>query len=456
MALADKRGRVARKLILYVILFSSLITLVTTAVQLYGEYQHDIVHINKRLEQIETGYKPGITAAVWGTDWEQVGIIIEGLQKLSDIEYVEIQVAGETVMSKGLETESQNISISFSLEYPHRYALVPVGNMRIVASLTGVYQSLINRIWIILASNTIKTFLVAFFLYFIFNKLVTRHLTRMSEFFNSQDVETFEKKFELDRSKSNQPPDEIDNLANSLNRMQDKLRSSVSELREREEQLRLLSAHFEDVREKERTSIARDIHDELGQSLIALNMDTHWIIEQLDEQPEIKNKAQAMLQILDDTVDSVHRIIANLRPPLLDEIGLDAAISLYARKFQERSGILCEVKCENFHKEVDNRYTIVFFRVMQEALTNVFKHADAKKVTIILRIISDTLTMVIVDNGVGFDVNDAKNIWGFGLLGIKERALSINGEVDISSRPGEGTIITLVFAMHHLAEGKVT
>lgn len=456
MTLPDTRGRIARKLILYVILFSSLITLVATAVQLYSEYQRDILDVNVHINQIETGYKPGISAAVWGTDWEQVGVILEGIQKLSDIEYVEVWVDGEVAVSKGLETESRYITKHFPLQYLHRSRMVVVGEMKIVASLSGVYQSLMDRIWIILASNTIKTFLVAFFLYFVFNRLITRHLVRMSEFFNSQDIENYERKFELDRSKQKKPPDEIDILVNSLNRMQSKIGKSVSELHEREEQLRLLSAHFEKLREEERTSIARDIHDELGQSLIALNIDTHWLIEQLDGQPAIKDKAQAMLQVIDDTVESVRQIASNLRPPLLDEIGLDAAISLYARKFQERSGIICEVKCDNFHKKVDSQYTIVFFRVMQEALTNIFKHADAKKVLILLSIVSNTLIMVITDNGGGFDVNGSNSSWGFGLLGMKERALSINGIVDVSSSKGKGVKITLEFNMNHLVDREVT
>lgn len=452
MTLGERKGGVARKLILYVILFSSLITLIATVVQLYGEYQHDIADIHRAIDQVETGYKPGLTAAVWSTDWEQVSVILEGIQKISDIEYVEILVDGKLVMSKGLESESRNIASRFPLQYPYRSEILDIGEMKIVASLSGAYQNLIDRIWIILASNTIKTFLVAFFIYFLFYKFVTRHLIRISEFFNSQDIEKYEQKFELDRNKYNQAPDEIDTLVNSLNTMQEKLRTSVSGLRENEEQLRLLSAHFEEIKEEERTSIARDIHDELGQSLIALNIDTHWLIEQLDGQPVLKEKAQAMLQIMDETVESVNRIMANLRPPLLDEIGLDAAISLYARKFQERSGILCAVKCKNCHKKLDSRDAIVFFRVMQEALTNIYKHAEAKKVLIILRIISGTLIMIITDDGAGFDVNDSKSVWGFGLLGMKERALSINGEIDISSSPGKGVIITLTLVMNHLIE----
>jgi signal transduction histidine kinase len=450
MTLGEKKGGIARKLILYVILFSSLITLISTAVQLHSEYQHDIEHLNRHIAQIETGYKPAVTSAVWSADWEQVGVMLESIEKLSDIEYVEVLVDGKSVMSTGLAPESKYIANSFPLQYPYRSRIQDIGEMKIVASLSGVYQSLIDRIWIILASNTIKTFLVAFFIYFLFYKFVTRHLIRISEFFNSQEFEKYEQKFELDRNKYNQAPDEIDALVNSLNTMQDKLRTSVSELRENEEQLRLLSAHFEEIKEEERTSIARDIHDELGQSLIALNIDTHWLIEQLDGQPVLKEKAQAMLQIMDETVESVNHIIADLRPPLLDEIGLDAAISLYARKFQERSGILCAVKCENFHKKLGNREAIVFFRVMQEALTNIYKHADAKKALIILRIVSGTLIMIITDDGTGFDVNDSKNVWGFGLLGMKERALSINGEIDISSSPGNGAIITLTLVMNHL------
>jgi len=217
------------------------------------------------------------------------------------------------------------------------------------------------------------------------------------------------------------------------------------ELKDSRDQFRNLSAHLQSVREEERSYIAREIHDELGQALTALKMDLIWMSKRLSpDQTEIAEKIIAMFDLMDKTIQTIRRISTDLRPGLLDDLGLTAAIEWYGEDFQNRTGIKCNLHFTPEESEVNQERCIAIFRIFQEALTNVARHSHATKVEADLRIENHDFNMKIVDNGIGISdkqVNDPQNL---GLVGLRERVYPWNGRIEIKGRPKKGTTV-LVF-----------
>lgn len=217
------------------------------------------------------------------------------------------------------------------------------------------------------------------------------------------------------------------------------------ELVQSRQQLRNLSIHLQSVREKESSRIAREIHDELGQSLTALQMDVAWLGNQLPAQfTLLKEKMQRMERLADATIDSVHRIITELRPILLDDLGLTAAIEWQAQEFQNRSGIECDVHVDCRELSLEKDLETALFRIFQETLTNVARHARATTVRVRLTQEENELRLEVIDNGKGITRTQVKDSRSFGIIGIRERANLWNGHVRISGKRGKGTTVTIL------------
>jgi PAS domain S-box-containing protein len=213
-------------------------------------------------------------------------------------------------------------------------------------------------------------------------------------------------------------------------------------LKESYEQLRNLSEHLQSIREEERTNIAREIHDELGQALTALKIDISMIVNKLypDHKPLVE-KTESMMKRIDETIQTVKKICTELRPTVIDHFGLSAAIEWQAEDFQKTTGINCEV---SFHPEdivLDQDISIVIFRIFQEALTNIMRHADATEVKANLKAKDGMLTLEVKDNGKGITEEQITNSSSFGLLGIRERVNFLSGNVTISGIRNEGSTI---------------
>jgi signal transduction histidine kinase len=216
------------------------------------------------------------------------------------------------------------------------------------------------------------------------------------------------------------------------------------EFRRSTEQLRELSARLQSVREEERTHIARVIHDELGQTLTGLKMDVAWLQRHLDQpQPVLLEKTQTMSELIDTTVQIVRRISTELRPGILDDLGLVATIEWQLQEFQIRSGI--EGKLINAPEEttLDADGATTVFRIFQEVLTNVARHANATKVEVVLEESAAFLTLQVQDNGRGITENEIHSSKSIGLLGMQERAHLRAGEVQFHGIPGKGTVVTV-------------
>ena len=223
----------------------------------------------------------------------------------------------------------------------------------------------------------------------------------------------------------------------------DRKQSEIA-LKKSEDRLRALSAHIQSVREEERVNIAREIHDDLGQLLTGLKMDLSWILRHTNpNQSELKEKAQAMGQLIDQTVQTVRRISTELRPRILDDFGLVAALEWQAEEFTKKTGITCGFGTTGGELDLKPDLSIAVFRIFQEALTNVARHSRATKVEASLKKDAKGLVLKIMDNGKGISEEGILQSNSFGLVGMRERALILGGTVTIKGRKEKGTTIIL-------------
>jgi two-component system, NarL family, sensor histidine kinase UhpB len=230
-------------------------------------------------------------------------------------------------------------------------------------------------------------------------------------------------------------------------------RRAEKQLRESHEQLRALSVYLQRVREEERTRIAREVHDELGQALTSCKLDLSLIASRLPRtlKPLIE-KAKALSAHMDSTIQTVRRISTELRPGILDHLGLVAALEWQANEFQTRTGIKCEVQTSLQDPQLEQNLATTFFRIFQETLTNIIRHAGATHVWVHLKEESGRIIMDVKDNGRGIGPEEISDTRSLGLLGMKERAALMGGEFRIGlARGGQGTKVT-VSIPHRSAE----
>jgi len=221
-------------------------------------------------------------------------------------------------------------------------------------------------------------------------------------------------------------------------------KEAEEQVRTSRKQLRELSQHLEFVREEERTKLAREIHDELGQLLTALKIDVSWMAKRLPKtEGLLVEKAKTVNELIDEAIQTVKRVSSELRPGVLDHLGLVAAIEWQAQELGKRTEIRFEFKpsVKDIVLERDRSTTI--FRICQEVLTNVVRHANASKVKITLKEGLDKIILRIGDNGKGIEKEQLSDPRAFGLIGMRERARSWGGDVTIKGNPGKGTVVTV-------------
>ncbi len=216
------------------------------------------------------------------------------------------------------------------------------------------------------------------------------------------------------------------------------------ELRHSRQQLRALSAHLLSVREEERQRISRAIHDQLGQALTGLKMDVAWLQRHLDPaQAALLEKTRAMSELIDRSVQSVRQIATELRPGVLDAIGLVAAIEWQLKEFEARSGIACRLVNHLEETSLNDDASTAAFRIFQEALTNVARHARASQLEVSLEETAEHFVLGLQDDGRGITASELHSPQSIGLLGMRERARLRGGTLHIHATPGAGTSLTL-------------
>jgi signal transduction histidine kinase len=218
-------------------------------------------------------------------------------------------------------------------------------------------------------------------------------------------------------------------------------------LRRSHDQLRALTVRLRSVREEERTRIAREVHDELGQALTGLKLDLSWVSGRLAGDTSVHRMIRAMSTQIDATILAVRRIATELRPGVLDSLGLSAAIEWQTMDFQSRTSILCDVTIDVKEEMWDKEVTTACFRAFQETLTNIIRHAGATHVDVRLAQVGPELILTVRDNGRGISEKEVSHARSIGIIGMRERMAQVGGEVQFAGRPGEGTTVTLRMPM---------
>jgi PAS domain S-box-containing protein len=227
-----------------------------------------------------------------------------------------------------------------------------------------------------------------------------------------------------------------------LKRAEEKLKATT-------EQLRALSASLQSAREEEATRIAREIHDELGGALTSLKWDLESfdrVISELREQSQLevlRDKIEGMLRLSETTISAVRRISSELRPSVLDDLGLASAIEWQAQQFQARTGIICHCELSVTNVDLDREQSTAIFRILQEALTNILRHAQATRVEIAIKEESGEIVLTVSDNGRGITADEKSSLQSLGLLGMRERAHLIGGAIEIIGVDAQGTVVTV-------------
>ncbi len=231
-------------------------------------------------------------------------------------------------------------------------------------------------------------------------------------------------------------------------------RRRVEELKKSQEELRRLSAYLESAREEEKKRISRQIHDELGHALTTLSLDLSWLGNRLSHSSEsldvhaLVQRTRAMSDLIDSTVQTVQRISSELTPGVLDHLGLAEAIKWQIDKYRTRTGVKYDITIDHDHITLDHNSAIALFRIFQEAMTNIIRHADATNVLVILKKTEQGLALEVKDNGKGISEDQISSPESVGLIGIRERARILGGTATISGSPGHGTEVKVIIPLN--------
>jgi signal transduction histidine kinase len=231
----------------------------------------------------------------------------------------------------------------------------------------------------------------------------------------------------------------IQTLANYVAALTER-KQAEEELRNSHDQLRNLAAHLRSAVEDERKSIAREIHDELGQELSLLQLELGLVESRLRaDQKELRKRTKVMSKLIDSAIQTIQRISSDLRPTLLDNLGIGAAVEWQTKEFQRRTKIACEVSIIPPEIKLDQDRSTALFRILQEALTNIARHAHATSVTVVLAERNAGVELTVIDNGIGIVPERIADARSFGLIGMRERVYQLDGTVTVTGTPREGT-----------------
>jgi len=218
-----------------------------------------------------------------------------------------------------------------------------------------------------------------------------------------------------------------------------------AKLRYSKKMLEQLSMHTSEIRENERSQLALNLHDDLGQKLTGLFLDVSWIKSRIGVQsPTVRSRLDEMSQTINETIDSIREISYFLRPNILYDLGVVPAIFSQLNKFETHTGIKCDFYFDSEEFNIDEGISLALFRIIQESLTNIMRHSKASAMSVSLKKLKKNIEMIIEDNGIGIDEDKVSSLTSMGLEGIRERAKSVQGEVTISGEKGHGTIIKVI------------
>ncbi|MGB3611941.1 MAG: ATP-binding protein [Cellvibrio sp.] len=486
---AVKNYGIARRLLLYIIIFSSGVTLLATSWQLYTDYQRDLDVINSRLNEIEGGYIGSISASLWNLDIKQLELQLDGIKHLPDIKAVEIQEHSEE-FSKPLhllrgEKDTRNIIVR---DYPiiHNVSgeVREIGTLTIQVSLTEVYQRLWDKAIVILLSQGIKTFLVSLFTLYIFYYLVTHHLTTIARFLRNFDVEKEPQKLYLHR-KSNAREDELDlvvkafnNLSQDLHQAYENLRDTNKRLeedniarRKAEEEVNRLNAVLEQ-RVRQRTAELEAANKELGAFCYSVSHDLRAPLRRIEGfrrilseeyRDDLGEKGRHYLSRIEagtremaEMIDSFLRLSRATQGEMdVQRVNISEQVTDVINRIQERESnrqITLKIEPDIF-ADVDKRFFEVLLTNLLDNAWKYSRHQENAKIVFGVTLLNEETVYYISDNGVGFDMAYADRLFspfnrlhkaeefdgvGIGLATVQRIVARHGGRIWTQSAPGEG------------------
>ena len=436
------------RLLARALLFGSAITLVLTCVQLYIEYRREVGTIDRQIAEIERSYRPSLGEGLWNLDARQLELQVDAILHLPGIRFVEVREATDRaapiVVSAGSRQATADVRREFHILYTHRGAEQTLGVLTVEATFADVYRRLFETAVVILLSQGAITFVVSFFILYIVNRLVTRHLVATAKFLDGYDLRGSPPPLQLKR----RPPrrvDELDQLVRAFNGMcldNSRLYRDIEDreytLEHQRNELRTLANRLMHAQDDERRRIATRLHETIAQDLAALKMLLGRLnratVPLSDEEREALTES---ISLAEQSMAEVRTVSYLLHPPLLDEAGLLSALRWYAAGFAKRSGITLDLDVPETFERLPLDTETVLFRVVQESLTNIHRHAHSKTARIRLARDAETPTLEIEDQGRGIPSASLEHVagggGGVGIASMSERIEELGGRLEILS-----------------------
>lgn len=451
---ALKRHSVSARLIVSTLLFSSIVTLAATSLQLYLDYARDVDLIHERMRQIRDSYVDSISTSLWALDREQLVIQVEGIRSLPDMQRVEVTVDGAAFASAGRIDSTNVIVRTFPLLHNYKDRTVTLGVLEATASLDGVYSRLLDKVFVILGTQAIKTFLVSAFIFLLFQYLVTRHLVRMSHYARALSPENLGTPLDLERTRRrDSTPDELDDVVHAVNEMRDNLRQSWSAL-EAEHARRVEAETLASIGQFS-ASIAHEIRNPLSSIINGaelLGRDTISASSKAEVIALVNAESQRLKRILDDFLRYARQRQSEPEPNDLAQVIVRLAETVRLgltddRRIEIATAISPDLGLARFDREQIEQ---VLWNLM---LNGAQAMPDGGRLVVSASRAGGHCQVSVTDTGVGmsaeFSARAARPFTsgrpqGTGLgLSIVERILADHGStLSIVSAPGAGTTVT--------------
>jgi signal transduction histidine kinase len=425
------------RLLVRVLLFSSAITLLLTLLQLYFDYRRDVGTIDRQISEIEGSYRRSLGEGLWNLDARQLELQVDGIAQLPDIRFVEVREATDRadpmVVTAGSHLANADVHREFPIFHMNRDAEQTLGVLSIEATFDDVYRRLFDRAIVILISQGAKTFAVSFFILYVVNRLITRHLVTAAKFLGGYDLRRSSPPLRLEQ-RPLQQVDELDQLVGGINDMCARLQTAFGELRD-------LSARLINAEESERARLARAMHDDVSQRLALLAIEAAVKERGLPDAAAGREALRAMRGDLARISEDVHSLSYALHPTILGDLGLAAALKAECDRFSRLEAIPVRLRVDGVPDHLPPEVALGLFRVAQEALRNIARHARARSAIVSVQYEDDALRLSVQDDGVGFDPAQPHSAPSLGHTSMRERMRLLHGELEIDGAPGHGTMV---------------
>ena len=451
----SRHSGLGRRLLIRMLLFSSAITLLLTLSQLYVGYRRDVETIDRQIAEIEGSYRGSLGQGLWSLDAPQLELQVDGISHLPGIRFVEVRETSDRadpmVVAAGTRRGDAGARREFPIRHVNRGAEQTLGVLTIEATFEDVYRRLFETAIVILISQGAQTFVVSFFAFFIVDRLITRHLVTAAKSLGGYDLRRSPVALRLER----RPPpqgDELDQLVGAFNamsvensRLYRDLEDRESTLHRQRDELRSLANRLMHAQDGERRRIATMLHETTAQDLAALKLHLTRLSRAAAPFTDEERDALAeSISLTEQSMAEIRTVSYLLHPPFLDETGLVLALRWYAGGFAKRSGIAMDLDLPESFERLPLDTETVLFRIVQESLTNIHRHAGSNTARIRLTRDAATIVLEIEDHGRGIPGPSLEQVAGgaagVGIASMAERIEQIGGHLEVVSSE-QGTTV---------------